>query len=280
MKTKELKFKVGDKVRVKSLEWYNENKDGSGEITAKEGEKFGVFHPNMRYWCGDVIKINSVINFGYRSNNCWRWYDWMLEDDVVTEEKQEVEQFEAVTEEKQEVEQLNKNNMETKKMTKEEVLEHLNMTKILCTSVEETVRVQKKLFELGIKWAGDEGTDDVVNEDAFLLFIENNNLFFDGDISYWIRDESRKIEPREILAIQIKEQPKPKFDPNTLKTFDKVLVRRNKTSVWLARFYEYKDDVDFHVTNGGAWQYCIPYNDDTKHLHRTNNEAPEFYKLD
>lgn len=268
METK-LKFKVGDKVRVKSIEWYNENKDGNGEIIAKEGQKFGVFHPNMRSWCGDVIKINSIINCGYRANNCWRWYDWMIEDDVVTEEKQEVEQ-------------ANKYNMETKEMTKEEVFEYLNMTKILCTSVEETARVQEKLFELGVKWTSDRnaGTDDVVNEDAFLLFIENNNLLFDGEISYWIRDESRKIEPKEILAIQIKEESKPKFDPNTLKTFDKVLVRSNKTSVWLARFYECKDDVEFCTTNGGAWPYCIPFNDDTKHLHRTKDDAPEFYKLD
>jgi hypothetical protein len=40
MKTK-LKIKVGDKVRVKSLAWYNENKNLDGDIIDKEGKKMG-----------------------------------------------------------------------------------------------------------------------------------------------------------------------------------------------------------------------------------------------
>ena len=33
-----------------------------------------------------------------------------------------------------------------------------------------------------------------------------------------------------------------------------------------------------YVCIGQAWKCCIPYNDDTKHLVGTTEEAPEFYR--
>lgn len=81
METTKLKFKVGDKVRVKSLEWYNSKKNFDGDIIDKEDN--GVFSKYMRCWCGDVIIINSVKKNYYGANNAWSWYDWMLEDEVV-----------------------------------------------------------------------------------------------------------------------------------------------------------------------------------------------------
>lgn len=221
-----LKFKVGDKVRVKSLEWYNsEKKNERGTI-----EEGASFTKEMSALCGSVLTIDDKGNSLYVVyENSYYWQDWMLEDELVAEEKKEVEQ-------------LNQNSMETKVMTKEEVFAYLNKTKIICTSVEETAKVQKKLFELGITWAGDKiaNTDDVVNEDAFLLFVEDNNILFDADISYFMQDKSRKIEPSEILAIQIKEE-KPKFDPQSLQPFDKVLVKDCAVATgvkeWVARFF-------------------------------------------
>ena len=74
---------------------------------------------------------------------------------------------------------------------------------------------------------------------------------------------------------------KEKFDPNTLKPFDKVLVKLSNDDVWLADFFSYYDKLEKYmkyvcVTHLAV--YCIPYNDDTKHLLGTNKEAPEFYK--
>ena len=74
---------------------------------------------------------------------------------------------------------------------------------------------------------------------------------------------------------------KEKFDPNTLKPFDKVLVKLSNDDVWIADFFSYYDKLEKYmkyvcVTHLAV--FCIPYNDDTKHLLGTNKEAPEFYK--
>lgn len=77
---------------------------------------------------------------------------------------------------------------------------------------------------------------------------------------------------------------KPKFDPKTLKPFDKVVVK--------GRFYTWKCGLFSHIDNlgdadddefkyiciGSDYAYCIPYNDDTKHLVGTLDEAPEYYR--
>lgn len=78
-----------------------------------------------------------------------------------------------------------------------------------------------------------------------------------------------------------KRERKGKFDPNTLKPFDKVLVRDYCTDEWLAqiftRYFKYRKYpyVDICLN---SYTYCIPYNDDTKHLVGTTEEAPDFYK--
>ena len=73
---------------------------------------------------------------------------------------------------------------------------------------------------------------------------------------------------------------KPKFDPKTLQPFDKVLARDYNTEKWRCDFFS-------HTTEYGIYKYatikfvfrqCIPYNDDTKHLVGTTDEAPEFYR--
>lgn len=74
---------------------------------------------------------------------------------------------------------------------------------------------------------------------------------------------------------------KPKFVPKTLQPFDKVLVRNAYYGRWICNFYshemgegcEYKYDCA-----GSNYKYCIPYNDDTKHLVGTTEEAPEYYR--
>ena len=70
-----------------------------------------------------------------------------------------------------------------------------------------------------------------------------------------------------------------KFDPNTLNPFDKVLAR-NDSEDWSCVFFSHiaKDEETYPYACGYDWfTYCIPYNDDTKHLVGTSKEAPEFY---
>ena len=72
---------------------------------------------------------------------------------------------------------------------------------------------------------------------------------------------------------------KEKFDPKTLKEFDKVLVKY-LDNPWKVNFYSHKDvcgDYQYKCV-GNAYRFCIPYNDDTKHLVGTKEEAPEYYK--
>lgn len=73
---------------------------------------------------------------------------------------------------------------------------------------------------------------------------------------------------------------KEKFDPNTLKTFDRVLTRHFEDEKWDINFYSYKKPnwPYPYMCIDKAYKYCIPYNDETKHLVGTTDEAPEYYK--
>ena len=71
-----------------------------------------------------------------------------------------------------------------------------------------------------------------------------------------------------------------KFDPNMLQPFDKVLTRHFEDERWEINFYSYTNPNWLwpYTCMDKSYKYCIPYNDDTKHLVGTTDEAPEFYK--
>ena len=69
---------------------------------------------------------------------------------------------------------------------------------------------------------------------------------------------------------------KEKFDPKTLKPFDKVLVRDDDKDKWFCDFFSHNIGAKDICISGG-YNQCIPYNDDTKHLIGTTDEAPEYY---
>ena len=70
---------------------------------------------------------------------------------------------------------------------------------------------------------------------------------------------------------------KERFDPKTLKPFDKVLVRDNINNPWVCDHFSYINHANICITTDRC-KYCIPYNDETKHLVGTNDEAPEYYR--
>ena len=72
---------------------------------------------------------------------------------------------------------------------------------------------------------------------------------------------------------------KGKFDPNTLKPYDRVLTHFDDER-WDINFYSYKNpSLPWPYTcMDKSYKYCIPYNDETKHLLGTTDEAPEYYK--
>ena len=72
---------------------------------------------------------------------------------------------------------------------------------------------------------------------------------------------------------------KERFDPKTLKAFDRVLV--NHDDIWKVDFFSHICQYEpngWCQCIGDSYYICIPYNDDTKHLVGTKDEAPDFYK--
>lgn len=72
-----MRFKVGDRVRIKSLDWYNENKDEYGYINC--GSR--AFFTKMSDWCGKIVTIKEICK-----TNCYHleeydfdWTDEMIE---------------------------------------------------------------------------------------------------------------------------------------------------------------------------------------------------------
>lgn len=79
---------------------------------------------------------------------------------------------------------------------------------------------------------------------------------------------------------------KERFDIKTLKPFDKVLVRNWKAAKWRCDHFSYFTHFEEYGTSrymaaasySTTYKFCVPYNDDTKHLVGTTDEAPEYYR--
>lgn len=77
-------------------------------------------------------------------------------------------------------------------------------------------------------------------------------------------------EKKQIVDLK----PKVEFKP-----FDKVLCRNSKDDTWEADFFARltRKEIDYtqsgkYLCVGDLWMYCIPYNEDTKHLLGTTDE--------
>lgn len=72
-----MKFKVGDRVRVKSLDWYNENKNPIGVVWVPEGI---AFCNDRAYYCGNIVEIKTAYAGRYTIHGSpWAWTDEMFE---------------------------------------------------------------------------------------------------------------------------------------------------------------------------------------------------------
>ena len=91
---------------------------------------------------------------------------------------------------------------------------------------------------------------------------------------YEIDKESSTFECIKFKASWYKKE---KFDPNTLQPFDKVLVRNFTVSIWQCGIFSHQHFHQYFVYND-TYKFCIPYNEETKHLVGTTEEAPEYYR--
>lgn len=75
----ETKFKKGDVVRIKSLDWYNNNKDEKGNVSVT-GYSCS-FTKVLSEYCGECFVIEKVEDTGdiYLNDLPYVFYEWMLE---------------------------------------------------------------------------------------------------------------------------------------------------------------------------------------------------------
>ena len=131
-----------------------------------------------------------------------------------------------------------------------------------------------------------------IKEDSFFPIKIKCKSFKDSFREDFYRKDGSYCYPGECLLFPSKDQrdwskfqpKKLKFDPKTLQPYMKVLVRDSYKSQWKCEFYSHerkneKSTFKYVVTGSSlANVYCIPYNDDTKHLVGTNEEAPKYYR--
>ena len=89
-----MKYKPGDKVKIKSLDWYNANKDETGRVMCD----YIGFCKEMTKYCGEVLTIMTIGNqdigskqkyFMHETDHPWGFTDDMIEGLVDEEEPQE-----------------------------------------------------------------------------------------------------------------------------------------------------------------------------------------------
>ena len=127
---------------------------------------------------------------------------------------------------------------------------------------------------------------------AYPIIIENDNGVFSvtkhGMHMIEYEDKAECIlfpskEQRDWSKFTAPWYKKDKFDPKTLKPFDKVLVKISNESynTWFADFVaepaHIKNETPLTLGTKEA-NMVIPYNDETKHLVGTTEEAPEYYR--
>lgn len=105
-----------------------------------------------------------------------------------------------------------------------------------------------------------------------------------SDTQYVIVETVYKYRYIEDIEAQVHWELLPnKFDINTLKPFDKVLVRLTKDGVWNATFFSHYDKevkwgcYPFVTTSSKSYLMCIPY-EQNKHLVGKSDDCDEFYK--
>lgn len=129
--------------------------------------------------------------------------------------------------------------------------------------------------------------DIELNRKLVNVILENGetwNINADGTITFGGTTTSPEImlypsrEQRDWTKVKY-EKKKERFDPKTLNAFDKVLARLDSKGIWCCELFSFiEDNTNLIKCCGAYYKHCIPYNDETKHLVGTKDEAPEFYR--
>ena len=119
----------------------------------------------------------------------------------------------------------------------------------------------------------------VVTDEFRNIYFTEKGLYYDAPNAECLLFPSK--EQRDWRKFSAPWYKKEKFDPKTLKPFDKVLVRDKNSDNWCCGYFSHINvsfDVYRYVTGGTHYKMCIPYNNETRHLVGTTDEAPEYYR--
>lgn len=100
-----------------------------------------------------------------------------------------------------------------------------------------------------------------------------------GECTLWPSKDHRAWDDEALSILGIEKEKK--FEaPFGLQPFDKVLARDLDVGFWRADFFSHicNNELYPYMCVGCQWKYCIPYNEETKHLLGTEQEPPEKYK--
>ena len=139
------------------------------------------------------------------------------------------------------------------------------------TSFHSYCHIEDGIFDLNKDevpdWWNSKGFKPATKEQRDLLFQKIR------EAGYKWNDETKTLE----------KLVKDKFDPKTLQPFDKVLAKigTERYYTWFPDFISFPpNDINDKIACVGkdVVFMAIPYNDETKHLIDTNEEAPEYYR--
>ena len=162
---------------------------------------------------------------------------------------------------------------------------------------EEKQKLFKAIKDNGYEWNAETKTLKKLVKPKFKVgdkLVNRVNMYM-GDLSHqcviseitndkYILNDGGYIHFKNQDIWELVNDKKQRFDPKTLHPFDRVLVRLTKDCIWNATFFShYDEEINWGchpcvTTSCKSYDKCIPYNDETKHLLGTSDEAPEYYR--
>ena len=127
-------------------------------------------------------------------------------------------------------------------------------------AVDDLIRVQKKVY-------------------SFAFYKDGRYLQYDdSECTLWPSKNHRAWDDEAYKILGIEKKPEAPFG---LKPFDIVLVRDGDNISWCIDVFSNMENNPPYIYKCMVcqWKYCIPYNDETKHLLGTNQEPPEKYRI-
>lgn len=118
--------------------------------------------------------------------------------------------------------------------------------------------------------------------DRYCPFRKNGTFYANEDPECPVNVFPSKNQRDWSKFVRFWDKPKiERFDPKTLKPFQRVLVRDTNIDVWHCEMFSHfcsRETTYPFFCCGSPYYYCIPYNSETEHLLGTTEEAPEYYR--